>query len=138
MTKSSMGSDLDDTEYYALKTFRASGVPVITPIWLARDRGRWYGYTPSRSGKVSRIRRSGRVAVAPSNFFGDPCSDWVEGSARILPAQHLRTAKRALTAKYGHRFRWFTIVTLIGRGRRRGGRPVGLEITLAGHDRPWQ
>jgi len=133
-----MGADLDDAEYYALKTFRASGTPVITPIWLARDGGRWYGYTPSRSGKVSRIRRSGRVVVATSDFSGKPHSAWVEGSARILPAPHLRTAKRALTDKYGHRFRWFTIVTLIGRGRRRGGRPVGLEITLAASDQRWR
>jgi hypothetical protein len=42
----------------------------------------------------------------------------------------LRIAKRAMTAKYGNKFRWFTIVTLIGRPRRNGGRAVGLEISL--------
>jgi PPOX class probable F420-dependent enzyme len=125
-----MDDALADTEFYALKTFRANGAPVITPIWLARRDGRWYGYTPSRSGKVARIRRTERIEVANSTFSGDPHAGWFEGSARILSGPRMRTAKRALTRKYGNRFRWFTVLTLLGRPRRRGGAAVGLEIML--------
>ncbi|MFD2028642.1 PPOX class F420-dependent oxidoreductase [Promicromonospora aerolata] len=116
-------------EYYALRTFRADGTPVTTPIWLARDGERLYGYTPVRSWKVRRISRDPRVEVAPSDFDGMPHDAWRSGRAQVLPASGLRTAKRAMTAKYGNRFRWFTLVTLIGRPRTHGGRAVGIEIS---------
>jgi hypothetical protein len=35
-----------------------------------------------------------------------------------------------MTAKYGNKFRLFTIATLVGRPRKLGGRAVGLEIVL--------
>lgn len=117
-------------EYYALRTFRADGSPVLTPIWLAPQGGCLYGYTPARSWKVARIRRDPRVEIAPSDFDGVPNGAWHRGRARVLPASGLRTAKRAMTVKYGNRFRWFAVVTLIGRPRKHGGRAVGIEISL--------
>jgi uncharacterized protein len=117
-------------EYFALRTFRQDGSAVSTPVWLAPAGGHLYAYTPVRSWKVRRIRRNPTVGVAPSNFSGEPQGQWQPGHARILPTSELRIAKRAMTAKYGNRFRWFTIVTLIGRLRRYGGRAVGLEISL--------
>jgi PPOX class probable F420-dependent enzyme len=115
-------------EYYVLRTFRADGSPVTTPIWLAPHDGRLYGYTPARSWKVRRILRDPQVAVAFSDFDGVPGGEWRPGRARVLPASELRTAKSAMTAKYGNRFRWFTLVTLIGRPREQGGPAVGIEI----------
>ncbi|WP_354002612.1 PPOX class F420-dependent oxidoreductase [Ruania halotolerans] len=117
-------------EYFALKTFRRDGSSVSTPIWLAPAGDRLYGYTPSRSWKVRRIMRNPRVEVAPSTFNGAPQGPWHSGEARVLADAELRVAKRAMTAKYGNRFRLFTIVTLLGRPRRRGGRAVGLEIAV--------
>lgn len=124
------GSGTDQDEFFALRTFRRDGSPVVTPIWLAPSAGRLYAYTPGRSWKVARIRRDPRVEVAPSSFSGEPRGPWRSGTARVLPTSQLRTAKRAMTAKYRNKFRWFTIVTLIGRARKRGGRAVGLEISL--------
>lgn len=83
-----------------------------------------------RSWKVKRIRRNPRVEIASSTFDGTPTGPWRSGSARVLPARELRTAKRALTAKYGNRFRLFVIATLVGSLRTHGGRAVGLEIDL--------
>lgn len=124
-------------QYFALRTFRGDGAPVSTPVWLApagRDGlgERLYAYTPARSWKVRRIRRNPVVEVAPSDFDGrvSPEDGWRRGQARVLTGAELRTAKRAMTAKYGNRFRWFTIVLLLGRPRRRGGPAVGLEIRL--------
>lgn len=116
-------------EYYALRTFRADGTGVTTPVWLAPHDGRLYGYTPDRSWKVRRIRRDPRVRVAPSDFHGTPLGPWRPGTARVLPPAELRLARRAMTAKYGLRFRWFTVVLLLGRARRYGGAAVGIEIT---------
>ncbi len=101
-----------------------------TPVWLASAGGNLYAYTPGRSWKVRRIRRNSTVEVAPSNFAGEPHDRWRPGHARVLPASELRIAKRAMTAKYGNKFRWFTIVTLVGCLRKHGGRAVGLEISL--------
>ncbi|WP_020667493.1 PPOX class F420-dependent oxidoreductase [Amycolatopsis nigrescens] len=122
--------DLAGDEYFALRTFRRDGSPVSAPIWLAPAEGRLYAYTPIRSWKVLRLRRDPRVEFAPSDFGGEPHGPWRTGRARVLPASELRVAKRAMTAKYRNKFRWFTIVTLLGRARKRGGRAVGLEITL--------
>lgn len=52
------------------------------------------------------------------------------GHARILRGPELRTAEGALPATYGNRFRSFTIVTLVGRPRKLGGRAVGVGISL--------
>ena len=123
--------DTSGEEFYALTTFRRDGSAVSTPIWLAPAEDRWYAFTPSRSGKVTRLRRDPRVQVAPSDFRGEPAGGATEGTAHVLPDTQLRTATRALTAKYGWKFRFFRLVSWLGRGRRRGGPPVGLEIVLA-------
>ncbi|NEB75937.1 hypothetical protein G3I40_11995 [Streptomyces sp. SID14478] len=84
--------------------------------------------THSRSGKVGRIRADPEVALTACSFDGIPHGPAVPARARVLPAPELRSARHALTTKYGNRFRWFTVVLLLGRARRSGGAPVGLEI----------
>lgn len=122
--------DSSGEEFYALTTFRRDGTSVATPIWLAPAKGHWYAFTASRSGKVGRLRRDPRVQVAPSDFRGEPAGEATEGTARVLPGAQFRRATQALTAKYGWKFRFFRLVSWLGRGRRGGGPPVGLEIVL--------
>jgi len=119
--------------FFALRTFRRDGSVVATPIWLAPTGGRWYAYTPIRSWKVARIRRNPRVEVAASDFEGRPFGAWCQGRARVLHRRESRKARRALTAKYGNRFRLFRFVTMLGAGRKHGGRGIGLELTLDDH-----
>lgn len=121
-------------DFYALTTFRNDGTAVSTPVWMAPWQGRLYAYTPGRSGKVRRLRRDPRVRVAPCDFHGEPAGEATGGTARVLPDAQLATATSALTAKYGWRFRFFRLVSWLGRGRRRGGPPVGLEIELVAGD----
>lgn len=118
-----------EAEYVALTTFRRDGGAVTTPVWVAQAEARLYVYTPERSGKVRRIRHTDRVELASCDFAGNPSGAVVAGRARILPRGELRRATAALRAKYGRKFQWFTVVTLIGRARRAGGAPVGIEIT---------
>ncbi|GAA4415683.1 hypothetical protein GCM10023169_02250 [Georgenia halophila] len=117
-------------QFFALTTYRKDGSGVSGPIWLAPDNGHWYGYTPGHSWKVRRLRRDPRVEIAASDFHGEPREPARAGRARILTGRDRRLAMRALTAKYGMQFRIFRLVTLLGRPRRRGGPPVGLEIAL--------
>lgn len=123
--------DPNGDQFFALGTFRKDGSAVSVPVWLAQVDGCFYGYTPSRSRKVARIRRDPRVEVAPSTFDGAPTGPWRSGSARVLAGHELRIAKRAMTAKYGNKFRMFVITTLLGSLRKHGGRAVGLEISFA-------
>lgn len=118
-------------QFFALRTFRGDGSAVSTPIWLAPLNGRWYGYTPRKSWKIKRISRNDHVEFARSTFHGELLEGWRPGRARTLPLSQLSVAKRALTAKYGNRFRLFTFFTFMGQLRRHGGRGVGIEITLA-------
>lgn len=123
--------DTTGADFFALTTYRRSGAPVRTPVWMAPADGRWYVYTASRSGKVQRIRRDGRVQLAPADFHGEPTGPAWSATARVLPRAELSRATRALGAKYGSRFRFFRLVSWLGRWRRRGGPAVGLEIVPA-------
>lgn len=123
-------NDPDGDQFFALRTYRADGTPVSTAIWLAPAGDRWYGYTPGRSGKIRRIRADPRVEVARCTFDGTPTGPWRSGTARILPGEELRRAKRALTAKYRTKFRIFVLTTALGRFRPHGGRAIGLEIDI--------
>ncbi len=126
-------ADPAEDRFFALRTFRRDGSVAATPIWLAPDGGRWYDYTPNRSWKVTRIRRDSRVEIAASDFEGRPLGPWRPGRARALHRRESHIATRALTAKYGNRFRLFRVVTLVGTLRKHGGRGIGLEIALDGH-----
>ena len=56
--------------FVSLTTFRRSGEPVSTPVWVARDGDGLVVLTPSASGKVKRLRADPRVEVRPCGRFG--------------------------------------------------------------------
>jgi uncharacterized protein len=119
--------------FFALRTFRHDGTAVSTPIWLAGAGDRFYAYTPLLSGKVRRLTRDARIQLVRSDFDGEPRGEWQNGRARLTATAELMAIRHAMTAKYGHRFRLFMLMTFLGRRRRYGGPAAGLEITL---DRP--
>jgi len=123
-------SDPTGDQFFALRTFRADGSAVTTPVWLAPAGGHWYCYTPGRSWKVRRIRARPQVEVARSDFHGIPSGPFTTGRARVLTGKELRIARRALAKKYGMKFRVFTVIMLLTRFRRSMGPAVGLQITL--------
>lgn len=123
---------LSASTYLALTTFRRDGRAVRTPVWAAEDEGRLVVYTPSRSGKVRRIRHTSQVLVATCDFSGEECRPASPGVAHVLPDDHSRPARRALAHKYGWRFHLFRMVLLLSRGRRRGGKPVVVAVVLSG------
>lgn len=62
---------LADERFVSLTTFRRSGQPVSTPVWVGRDGDALVVLTPSGSGKVGRLRHDARVEVRPCGRFGD-------------------------------------------------------------------
>lgn len=107
-------NELARERYVNLATFRKSGAEVKTPIWFAsdpQDPRRLWMYTNGKSGKVKRIRNSGRSRVAACNARGGVHGPWLDATSRIEsePRQVAR-ALDLLVQKYG----WQARLLLVG------------------------
>ena len=93
---------LRNHKYAVVVTFRRSGEPVPSPVWIAVDSaGRAYTKTGSHSGKVKRIRNDGRALVAPSTVRGRPTGQVRSGTARVLPKEEWAHAEETMAAAFG-------------------------------------
>jgi PPOX class probable F420-dependent enzyme len=107
---------LGSEKYVLLTTYRRDGRAVSTPLWVVPDGDGLAFWTPKDTGKVKRIRNSGRVTVAACDMRGNPRGEPIEAQARIgEPADRLRVGK-ALPRKYGL-LAW---ITVLGSRLRRG------------------
>jgi PPOX class probable F420-dependent enzyme len=122
---------LAETPYVSLTTRRRNGTPVPTPVWCAEDDGELLVWTREDSGKVKRLRNDPAVTLTPCDVRGRRQEDAVPvaGVARLLEDDAgLRRVRRALTRKYGWRFR---LLDAGGALVRRGRRPhTGIAVRL--------
>jgi PPOX class probable F420-dependent enzyme len=104
MTPTFSGLDAGEQKFVALTTFRRTGEPVPTTVWIARDGDALVVTTPAGSGKVKRLRHDPRVELRPSTRFGKVADDApvVRGTARVLDdeASEERVGE-VVKAKYG-------------------------------------
>jgi hypothetical protein len=115
-------------KYVLLTTYRRTGAPVATPIWVAGDGGELVMWTERKSGKVKRIRRSGTVEVQACDMRGSRTHGAVvPGKARILDDEGTERVRRAIARKYGILGRVTMFVSRLRGGRTR---TVGLAIAL--------
>ncbi len=117
---------LADQRYVSLVTFRKTGVPVATPVWLARDRDSLIVTTIEGTGKVKRLRNDPRVRLAPSTIRGKVADDatWVDAVATIEPMTPALSS--ILGTKYGLMYRlngWMQ--------SRRGSRPESVILRIS-------
>ena len=117
--------------FVSVTTYRRSGKPVPTPVWIAADRGTLLVWTGAESGKVKRLRHTARITIAPCDRQGRLLGDPVPAHARIMARNEMRRVNAAMIAKYGIQFRLSRFGARIGRlvGIKRRGQ-IGLEITL--------
>lgn len=119
-----------DEQFVSVTTFRKSGEPVATPVWVARDGDALIVTTPAGSGKVKRIRNSPRVEVRPCNRSGrvKPGAEAFGGVAKILTDDNdCERLTGVIRKKYGVQFR---LITGLERLMRSGQRTrVILRIT---------
>lgn len=114
-------------KYVLLTTFRKDGRAVPTPVWAVRDGNALAVWTVSDSGKVKRIRRDGRVTVAPCDVRGRPHGEPVPGHASVSDLDGTRRIRGLLKQKY----RMIGRLSLLGSRLRRGeSGTVGLRIVL--------
>ena len=93
--------DLEGRDYCLLVTYKRNGEAVPTPVWFGVADGKLYARTEADSWKVKRIRRDGRVLVAPSSLRGRPLGPPFKGTARVLDQSEHERAERAVAANYG-------------------------------------
>lgn len=118
---------LGDERFVSLTTFRRTGEPVATPVWVARDGAHLLVTTPEGSGKVKRLRHTSRVELRPCSRTGKVEDDapTTHGDAVIEPEDRPGVFRR----KYGLEYRVFMLVERIAA---RGNKPrVLLRISPA-------
>ena len=110
---------LGDERFVSLTTFRRSGVPVATPVWVARDGHDLVVTTPADSGKVKRLRHDARIELRPCTRTGrvDPQAAAVSGVAEVLTDE---SGRELIRRKYGLEYR---VVMAVERLTRAGRRP---------------
>jgi PPOX class probable F420-dependent enzyme len=99
---------LGSEKYALLTTFRKDGRAVPTALWVMPDGDGLAFWTPRDSGKVKRVRNSGRVTVTACDLRGNPRGEAVEAQARLGDEADWRRVTKALTRKYGF-MGWLTL-----------------------------
>lgn len=122
--------DLGDESFVSLTTFRRTGEPVSTPVWIGRDGDALVVTTPADSGKVKRLRHTSRVELRPCSRMGKvaPDAPTVAAQAEILDDAESRARLTPLfPQKYGLEYKTFMAFERLGKG---GQKPrVLLRIT---------
>jgi hypothetical protein len=90
-----------DARYISLETYRKSGNPVRTTVWVVEDAGVVYVRTSPRSGKVKRIRRNPHVRLAQTNLMGKVSGEWADGEGRLIEGDESGRVLELFRRKYG-------------------------------------
>jgi uncharacterized protein len=129
MTQAPTLPNLGGERFVLLTTYRRSGEPVQTPVWVLPDAGAAIVSTPEGAGKLKRLRNDPRVTIAPCDRRGnvDEGAPVVEGRAEIITDSAASEAvNRRLSRKYGVEFRLLMALEWVV--RRGNNRRVVLRI----------
>jgi len=119
---------LGSEKYVVLTTFRRNGNSVATPIWLAQSGDELVMWTERNSGKVKRIRATGKVTVQACDARGRKTHGAVvNGVGRVADDAQTDQIRELIKKKYGVIGR----LALLGSSLRGGKeRTVGVLVKL--------
>jgi PPOX class probable F420-dependent enzyme len=101
-------TELSESDFLALGTWRKNGKVVDTPVWFASDGNQLLVFSPAGAGKVKRLRNSNKARVAPCTVSGKLLGDWIAVRAEIITDETaMELAYTALRQRYG----WKMLVT---------------------------
>lgn len=113
-------------KYVLVTSYRKSGTPVPSPVWVVEDGDALGVWTPTDSWKVKRIRNRADVLIGPCDLRGNPTGEQIPATAEICDPETTARYRKLLARKYGVVGR----LTLLGSKLRRGTRgTVGIRIT---------
>lgn len=125
---------LADEKYVSLTTYKRSGEPKATPVWIAPlTDGRMGFTTGSDSFKVKRIRNNPAVLVQPCDMRGrvKDGTTPTPATAAVVEGADATPIERAIKAKYGFQV---TLIELAEKARsivgKRSAGSAAVVITL--------
>jgi PPOX class probable F420-dependent enzyme len=130
-----MPDDLDvvnANRYVSLTTFRRTGVPVSSAVWISRDAGELVVVTVDPSGKLKRLAHTSRVELRPCDMRGrvpDGAPTYVGTAVVDRSPEGVAAVKRAIGRKYVMARLGDAVAAVTDRVRPRGPR-AGIRITL--------
>ena len=110
-------SQFTGEKYICTETYRRTGDPVRTPVWVVEENGELFFRTDSDAGKVKRIRNNPRVRIAACNIRGNVKGAWVGGEARKVNSESSKHVFSLLQRKYGMMYRMIRFTERFSRGR---------------------
>ena len=119
-------SDLAESRYLSLTTFRRNGMPVATPVWLAPDGDDLVVITGADSGKAKRLRNNSTVLLAPCDSRGRLKGSQIDGQAQLEDESGTERVRSLIESRYGWQYR---AISLLERVRRQQGAQVGIRIS---------
>lgn len=118
--------------YLAVTTFRRTGDPVATPMWVARDGDEVVVISLDDVGKTKRLAHTSRVELQPCDVRGrvaEGAPVWA-GTARVVrDREEVDVVRRAMSAKYPMARLGNAMEDVFGRLMRRKPR-AGIRISL--------
>lgn len=113
---------VSEARFVSLTTFRRSGVPVSTPVWIVRDGDALLVTTLGDSGKVKRLRNNPRVELRPCSRSGKVADDAVvAGGTAIIRSDDADVARgsRMFLDRYRLEYRVFMVIERLFGGTKR-------------------
>lgn len=132
---SSPSSDFDAVaahRYVSLTTFRKTGVPVSSPVWVAPDGDELVVITVDPSGKLKRLAHTSRVELRPCDMRGrvpEGAPTYAGTAVVVRSAEGVAAVKGAMARKYLLARLGDAVAAVTDRFRPRTPR-AGIRITL--------
>ena len=112
---------LAEERFVSLTTFRRTGEPVSTPVWIGREGDDLVVLTPTDSGKVKRLRHTARVELRPCDRRGR-VADGAPTSTAVAEIRDepgaVDRVRAVMRAKYGAEYRIFMVIEALVRRTR--------------------
>lgn len=122
-------SEIANSQFVSLGTYRKSGELVATPVWIASDGECLVVTTERETGKVKRLRRNPTVTMRPCSRMGQVAADAITVTATARFDDDLTAGNAALAAKYGIPFKIILgLERFIRRVQRKSGQRVIIRI----------
>ena len=111
MTIQAHNPEIDNAKYVSFVSFRKSGQPVATPVWIAPFEDGYGFTTESTSGKAKRLAHTSRATIQSCNVKGviAPGATIYNCQASLVLHKRAEAVRDAIAHKYVFTYKVFSI-----------------------------